>query len=494
MGRKSPSAYDPTVLALREGSAERRCSSCGGTFPEDFVVCPRDATPLVDEGKLAEDRLVGMIVGGTYRILKVLAEGGMGRLYEAEHVRLECHLAVKVIHEQLSQVSDLLVRFEREARAASRIRSEHIVRVVDVLRTPDARPCIVTDLLQGEDLQAYLDRTGPMTAEGAIPIVRQICRGLVDAHGCGIVHRDLKPSNVFLSQAAGGIFSVKILDFGVAKMMGDPELTRTGAVVGTPAYMAPEQARHSGEADHRADIYAVGAIFYRMLTGKPPYGGNDQSNPLITLLQEDPVRPRSLESSISAGIEAVIQHAMARDPASRPQSAVELEIELAAFDHGSSAAPSYYAAPSADTITRRARTARPIAAVLTILSFIVATFYLAGLFTATFVAFTAPPLSPMAQRVITWGAVLAGFFLASVQFRSLTRGWRSTQSVSELNRLVCVTLIVGVGTLGALELLTQAGTLWKLEFADAARGVSLRLVLAGLASAMAFARQRRIAP
>lgn len=314
-----------------------------------------DATGRASVGS-GGDPLIGAELAGTYRITRVMGEGGMGKLYEAEHVRIDRRYAIKVIHAQLANRDDLRVRFDREARAMSKVRSDHVVDVIDVVRMPDGRPCIVTEKLEGEDLEARLRRKRRMPSEEAVPLVRQALRGLMAAHALGVVHRDLKPANLFLSKDAAGIESLKVLDFGVAKVADDAELTGTGAIVGTPAFMAPEQARSSNQADVRSDLYAMGAVLYRMLTGSVPYGGADASTTLVRLLEESPERPRTLEKSIPEGLEAVIEKAMARDPAQRFQTAKELEQALAFFDPTATSS----GVALRDSFSREARRTRPL--------------------------------------------------------------------------------------------------------------------------------------
>src|SRR4051812_6996834 len=169
-------------MAVAGAPTEWTCPTCGRTNPGEYAVCPHDATPRTDGAKTATDPLIGEVLGRTYRVTKILGQGGMARLYEADHLRIDARYAVKVIHDDLSKDTDLLARSEREARAAGRIRSNNVVRLVDVLRTADGRPCIVTELLEGEDLQTRLDRAGKATVAQAIPVARQICRAVADAH------------------------------------------------------------------------------------------------------------------------------------------------------------------------------------------------------------------------------------------------------------------------------------------------------------------------
>ena len=321
-----------TSRARKGAEPQRRCPTCGAQYPVDFVVCPKDATSLdLEEESGSTDVLLGEVLGGTFCITTLLGSGGMGRVYEAEHVRLPRRFAVKVMHEQFASHKEAIARFEREAQAVARVTSEHVVEVVDVLRLRDGRPCLVTELLQGQEVGDLLDRSRKLPLPTAIALCRQVCRGLAAAHAMGIVHRDLKPSNLFLLQRDSGPH-LKILDFGVAKLNDGADLTRTGSIVGTPTYMAPEQARGSAQVDARADIYAVGAVLYRMVTGEPPFPDAEPIHTLTRLLSEDPRRPRDIDRAIPAGLEAVIQRAMARAPEDRPKTVQELDQMLASFD------------------------------------------------------------------------------------------------------------------------------------------------------------------
>jgi serine/threonine protein kinase len=313
-----------------------------------------------------DDPLIGTLLAEAYRIECVLGEGGMGRLYEAEHVRMGRRVAVKVIHQQIAQREDMRLRFEREARVMARVRSDHVVGVLDIVSAPDGRTCIVTELLQGMNLEEYLEDNGDKLPVGeVVALARQCLRGLAAAHALGVVHRDLKPANLFLATDSTGEAALKVLDFGVAKLGGDAEMTTTGTIVGTPAYMAPEQARGARLADARSDLYAVGAVLYRALTGQSPYGGSDSHGTLIRLMEESPARPTLIEKTIPPGLEAVIEKAMARDPDERFQSADEFIRALEPFQAATHLRPGLHkhGEPLDDpkTLGRRARLVRPAA-------------------------------------------------------------------------------------------------------------------------------------
>jgi serine/threonine-protein kinase len=496
-GSPETSAVDATVFAdaQRPGDAPRPraagaegvrvCPTCGAELPADFVVCPKDATPL-GEVVTKGDPLVGHILAGTYRITGPLGEGGMGRLYEAEHVRTGRRYAVKVILDAWSGRPDLLERFDREARATSRIRSTHVVEVVDVLRTPDGRPCMVCERLEGEDLEKILAQRKKLPLAEAIDLTRQACLGLAAAHEAGVIHRDLKPSNLFLARTPEGGRVLKILDFGVAKV-GDGEggLTRTGAVVGTPAYMAPEQARGAAAVDARGDIYALGAVLYRMLTGRAPYAGSDASSTLVALLEREPTRPRRLDGDIPEGVELLVQSAMARDPAERPATAAELAQRLAAFAPqagGGPVAPGAGAAPGsaagaaadADELTRQARRARPAATALSVAAALAA-WVSAGVGIGALVAGLRASAGPAAGGIASPGARLptldfvlvllasaaalaGGAFWVGRQLRAV---WGSTPGARALGQRLAATLGPGLVAYGVADLGARAGALLR---------------------------------
>jgi serine/threonine-protein kinase len=330
-------AAAPADVAPEEYSQEAQlpltkyCSSCNTKYPTDFLLCPRDATPLVDESAHDEDPFVGKLLGETYQIVRVVGEGGMGKVYEARHLRLrDKRFAVKMLHPEMARQQDLVVRFQREAEASSKIDHENVVDVYDVHKTVDGVPYLVAEFLEGEELGDWLDKNTKMDVRTAVRVIRQVCRALAAAHAAGVVHRDMKPENVFLIQRDGLV--AKVLDFGISRIESrETHLTKTGMIMGTPSYMAPEQAR--GEVvDTRADIYAVGALLYHMVTGRRPFWSEDPTTIISMVLTKDPPRPRSLDESIPEGIEFVIQKSMAKDPRERYQSMLDLDAALAPFD------------------------------------------------------------------------------------------------------------------------------------------------------------------
>ena len=362
---RNPSAGSPTALSGRgfatptaqSGTAVRLgkiCPSCLERYPMDFRVCPRDATELADVAADEEvDALLGATVGDTFSIVRVIGEGGMARVYEGRHVRLpNKRFAIKVLHHMYAQQPMIVARFQREAEASSGIGHPNVVDVFDIGTTPDGRPYLVSEFLEGKDFATLLDERERIDAAAAVHVVRQVCRALTAAHARGVVHRDVKPENVFL---VGDMESpvVKVLDFGISKFDdgGGATLTQTGMIMGTPGYMPPEQAR-GGKVDHRADIYGVGAMLYRAVTGKLPFDSDDASEALTMVLTQDPPRPRSIQPSIPEALEMVIQKAMAKDPEDRHRSMTELDERLAPFDPETSS-PVSLVPPAPGSVLRR---------------------------------------------------------------------------------------------------------------------------------------------
>jgi serine/threonine-protein kinase len=279
----------------------------------------------------------GTILGGKYRIVRLVGDGGMGSVYEARHQVLGSMVALKFLHPELARRAGLAERFLREARAAAAIQSAHVARVTDVDRTSDGAPFLVMEFLNGESLQSLLDREHKLPGDQAVDFALQILAGLEAAHAAGVVHRDLKPDNVFVTPTAGGPL-LKLIDFGIAKLRADENrdpkqkpLTRTGALMGTPEYMAPEQLYSAASVDHRADLYSLGVLLYEMLTGARPVEG-DEAVHIVTRVMQGSITPICERNpSVPEGLAALVHRAMAPEPEQRFADAFEFRHALAAF-------------------------------------------------------------------------------------------------------------------------------------------------------------------
>jgi serine/threonine protein kinase/WD40 repeat protein len=266
---------------------------------------------------------------GGHRILEVLGVGGMGMVYRAEDPHLQRQVALKVMKPELARDPTACERFLREARAAAKLKSDHVVTIHQVGQERDV-VFLAMELLEGLSLGAWLKKGRKPTLVQATRMGRQIALGLADAHACGLIHRDVKPANIWLDSRHQG--RVKLLDFGLAR--GDSEdvhLTQSGAIVGTPAYMAPEQARGE-KIDHRADLFSLGIVLYRLTTGRLPFQGNSTAAVLTALLLDTPKPPREINPDIPPRLAALIECLLAKDSARRPQSARAVADQLAAIE------------------------------------------------------------------------------------------------------------------------------------------------------------------
>jgi len=262
----------------------------------------------------------GTVIDGKYRIESLLGEGGMGAVYRAVQVSIERQVAVKVLHASLAHSPEVIRRFHREARAAGSIGSDYICEVTDLGEIETGAPYLVMPLLQGASLAQVIHDDGPIAVVRGTDIIGQTLVGLTAAHSRGIVHRDLKPDNIYITRVGDRSDFVKILDFGISKMLhqsADGGLTSTGTVLGTPYYMAPEQARGQKDLDNRVDVYAAGVILYEMLTGEIPFRGDNYNEIMLKVIFEPFPTPRQLNEKIPASVEAVILKAMSRDMVDR---------------------------------------------------------------------------------------------------------------------------------------------------------------------------------
>ncbi|WP_437820190.1 serine/threonine protein kinase [Sorangium sp. So ce1078] len=278
--------------------------------------------------------MIGTIIDGKYQIRKLLGEGAMGSVYEAEHTGTGRRCAVKVISSaDLTRDPKVVSRFQREARAAGAIDTQHITQVLDAgVDRGSNLPFLAMEFLAGEDVHQLIKRVGPLSPDLALRIVAQSCLGLQKAHEASVVHRDIKPHNLFLARRDEGEILVKLLDFGIAKVKMDranetegADLTRTGNLIGSPLYMSPEQARGQKEIDHRTDIWSLGAVLYQALTGRTPYHHITALGELIISICSDPAPPvQDFAPWVPPEIAAIVHRCLLQSPGQRYQSAQEM--------------------------------------------------------------------------------------------------------------------------------------------------------------------------
>jgi serine/threonine-protein kinase len=300
------------------------------------------------------------VLAGKYRLGRLLGEGGMGAVYEAEHTGLGSRVAVKILGERFTTDDDAVQRFRREARASAAIRHDNVVRVTDTGTDEEGAPFLVMELLEGESLNAVLKRTRRLAPETAVSIISQVLDGLAAAHACGVVHRDLKPGNVFLVRESDGQQRAKILDFGISKFGGDTvnrELTVEGAVVGTPQYMPPEQVSGHRDLDARADLYSAGVLLYRMVTGRLPFSADSPQKLYEQILAGNPVAPREIVAEIPRELEVVLLRAMAADRDERYPNAIRFKEALQGAIPSAGRIPTLTPPPSAQEHERATSTA-----------------------------------------------------------------------------------------------------------------------------------------
>ena len=274
--------------------------------------------------------LLGTTLRGTYRILRTLDQGGMGMVFEAEHVRLRRRLAVKVLAQHLSKDAHALARFNREAEIISQLQHPHVVQVTDFDTTEAGEPYLVMELLSGESLAARLERERCLPIGDAVHIAHQVSSGLAAAHAANIVHRDLKPANIFMAHVTGQGAIVKLLDFGISKRAGGAKgLTGEYDILGTPDYMAPEQALgKTAHVDHRGDQYALAVITFEMLAGRTPFAGDDVMDVLRQVISSEPPPIEQLAPHVPRDAGDVLRRALSKDPEQRFASITEFANAL----------------------------------------------------------------------------------------------------------------------------------------------------------------------
>ncbi len=283
---------------------------------------------------------IGIVLQGTYRIIRPLAEGGCGEVYLAAHTRLPGRFAVKLLHRSLAQDADALSRFRQEAEITSSLRHPHIVQVFDFNVTDTGVPFLVMELLEGTLLSQRIDRIGALDPTTAVHIIDQIANALSAAHSRGIVHRDLKPENVMLLTGAGVDDFVKVMDFGISQASWRPRLTEGERVAGTPQYMAPEQAQGLREQiDHRSDQFSLAAIAYTLFAGHEPFRGENPIAVLYEVVHTDPTLPSESVPALGPEIDAVIMRGLAKESADRYPNVLAFASALRGAVQGGTPAP-----------------------------------------------------------------------------------------------------------------------------------------------------------
>ncbi len=280
---------------------------------------------------------VGDLVGGKYRLVRELGEGGMGVVFEGYHERLNQRVAVKVLRPSLMSEGESVARFEREARAAGQLRGVHAARIIDVDATAEGVPFLVMELLEGRDLGNELTLRTRIPLADAVEYVLQACAAMAEAHAVGVVHRDLKPSNLFLCRE-GDRPLVKVLDFGISKILTetDARVTSTQVTVGTPLYMSPEQIRSARIVDDRADIWALGVILYELLAGTTPFTGSPTAA-VASIVTDEPAPLREHCPDVPKGVEAIVAKALQKRPDDRFADVVAFAEALYPFASPTSA-------------------------------------------------------------------------------------------------------------------------------------------------------------
>src|SRR5437764_3674519 len=308
------------------------CPVCSTEYPDDVKFCPNDGQTLRSAGPASD--LVGQVIADRYHVIKKLGEGGMGQVYLAEHVKMGRRSAIKVMNPSMVHDPDAVARFNREASNASRITHPNVCAIYDFGETPDGIIYLAMEFIEGEPLTDLLEREGALSVPRAVHIFLQVAEALQAAHDLGIVHRDLKPDNIMLARRKDGADVVKVVDFCIAKAVGGDQagqkVTKTGLVVGTPEFMSPEQL--SGDAlDGRSDLYSLGLVLFKMLTGTLPFPADTVQEAMIKRLTDEPAELIEMRPDLHfpPGLQQALDTALARSPADRYQSAAKFAHDVA---------------------------------------------------------------------------------------------------------------------------------------------------------------------
>lgn len=304
------------------------CPACGKKYPNTMTLCSVDAAML----QSVEDPLLGETLAGKYLVEKLIKRGGIGAVYRGRDLLKDRTVAIKVLRPALAVDDDVVARFSREAKAASRLSHPHAVSVTDFGESENGVVFLVMEYLDGRTLKEIIRGEGPLPLNRVVEIVRQVAGALDSAHGQGVVHRDLKSDNIILSRTNGGDWA-KVLDFGIAEIqrpanVKDADLTAPNLVVGTPQYMSPEQCSQTQPPDARSDVYSLGVIVYEMLAGRVPFTGESATIVMMKQVQDAPPSILATRPDLPAAVEQVVARALAKHPADRFQKAGELFAAL----------------------------------------------------------------------------------------------------------------------------------------------------------------------
>ena len=307
----------------------KTCTSCGTTYPDSMVFCPSDGTSLrLDE---SGGDLIGTVIADRYLVNKLLGEGGMGKVYLAQHVRLPQQAAIKVLHHDMVKDAGAVARFNREAANAARIEHDRVARVFDFGETSEGLVYIAMEFVPGKTLREVLDVSPRLPPARAANLVYQVAEGLEAAHRLSIVHRDLKPDNILVITDEGGSDRCKVVDFGIAKLTNGSEtqLTQVGMLVGTPEFMSPEQVLGE-QLDGRSDVYALALVAFEMFTGELSFEGNTPERKLTARLIHDPRTLAEAAPDVQwpPALQAAFDHALVREPDGRTDTALEFADEI----------------------------------------------------------------------------------------------------------------------------------------------------------------------
>jgi serine/threonine protein kinase len=309
----------------------QKCPSCGLELASSVTICPRDGTQVKSNVNVDPSFT-------NYEFLESIGEGGMGVIYKARHRHLNKVVAIKTLHSHLTN-ADLIKRFEIEGKAASMLSHPNIIGVHDFGLTQTGQPYMIMDYVHGQTLSDALRQFGTIPLNQFIPIFLQVCDALSHAHKRAVLHRDVKPSNIMLVSNQRSGFDVRIMDFGIAKLMNESEtgaqnLTKTGDAIGSPIYMSPEQARGS-KMDHRSDLYSLGCVMYECLSNSPPFCGNTALDTMMMHIDTKPlpISQASMGQVIDRRLEQVVMRLLEKDPADRYQSMDEVREDLIALQN-----------------------------------------------------------------------------------------------------------------------------------------------------------------